>query len=98
MARFVRSFEIHNEIVDVYKVTFFKITWLGNTETITFYHYKFANVYTFNFKDFYNSFEEMIMNYPNYRYFKYSKCEKVYKEEKNRHFNQIMQLWRFIQE
>lgn len=93
MARFVQSFEVDNDIVDVYNLTFFKITWVGNTETITFYHYRFNNVYTFNFKNFYNSFEEMVMNYPNYKYSKYS---KLYKEKTNRHFNQIMQLWRFI--
>lgn len=97
MARLVQSIELGNDIVDIYSLSFFKLTWISNTETITFYHYKFSNVYTFDFKDFFNSFEEMIEKYPIYKYSyiynnTYKIC-KVYKEESNPHFNQIMSLW-----
>lgn len=81
MAQLKKSIDIDTEIIDVYTITFSHPTWFSKTETFTIYHYKFSNLYTFDFKEFYISFEELAQHYP------------IHSQPHNHHYSKIIDLW-----
>lgn len=100
MAQLEESIDVSNDIIDIYTLTFQRPTWLSEYETLVVYHYRSSNLYTFDFKGFYMSFEELVHNYPIYKYNPYrNQNGKFYlyndndKYQNNPYSAKLIELW-----